>query len=130
MEILLAAMRYGGQIRSFKQDPNTCQIYVIEWLRDLVQAKALVRSGARAFGLKEAVARARCVLAEADLALVDPRESWTMCARRSESTQGYMPFEGIELSARVKATYLRGALGCENGKVLGPPRGRYRHWLT
>jgi hypothetical protein len=39
MEILLAAMRYGGQIRSFKQDPNTCQIYVIEWLRDMRQSK-------------------------------------------------------------------------------------------
>jgi allantoinase len=44
--------------------------------------------------------------------------------------QGYTPFEGIELSARVKATFLRGALVCENGKVLGPPRGRYRHRPT
>jgi len=62
---------------------------------------------------------------DADLALVDPRETWTIRARDSESTQGYTPFEGLELSARVKATFLRGELICENGSVLGKPRGRY-----
>jgi len=67
---------------------------------------------------------------DADLALVDPRETWTVRARESESTQGYTPFEGIELSARVKATFLRGTLVCENGKVLGAPRGRYLHRPT
>src|SRR5687768_6825909 len=46
MEILLTAMRYGGQIRSFKQDPNTCQIYVIEWLRDMRQSKDFFGLGA------------------------------------------------------------------------------------
>jgi hypothetical protein len=39
-------------------------------LGDLVRAKALVRSAARAFGPKEPVARARCVVAEAEIALV------------------------------------------------------------
>src|SRR5436309_8756094 len=38
-------------------------------LGDLVRAKALVRRAARAFGPKEAVARARCVVAEAEIAL-------------------------------------------------------------
>ncbi len=67
---------------------------------------------------------------DADLALVDPRESWTIRARDSESTQGYTPFEGFELSCRVKATFLRGELVCENGSVLGAPRGRYLHRPT
>jgi allantoinase len=67
---------------------------------------------------------------DADLALVDPRETWTIRAAGSESTQGYTPFEGLELSARVKATFLRGELVCENGRVLGPPRGRYLHRPT
>ena len=67
---------------------------------------------------------------DADLALVDPRESWTVRAKDSESTQGYTPFEGIELNARVKATFLRGELICENGSVLGSPRGRYLHRPT
>jgi hypothetical protein len=39
-------------------------------LGDFVRAKILLRSAARAFGPKEAVARARCVVAEAEIALV------------------------------------------------------------
>ena len=38
-------------------------------LGDLVRAKALLRRAARAFGPREAVARARCVVAEAEIAL-------------------------------------------------------------
>jgi hypothetical protein len=38
-------------------------------LGDLVRARALVRRAARAFGQKEAVASARCVVAEAEIAL-------------------------------------------------------------
>ncbi|MHA7681632.1 helix-turn-helix domain-containing protein [Cupriavidus sp. PET2-C1] len=45
-------------------------------LGDLVRAKALVRSAARAFGPKEAVARARCVVAEAEIALASRDLSW------------------------------------------------------
>jgi allantoinase len=67
---------------------------------------------------------------DADLALVDPDESWTVRARDSESTQGYTPFEGLELSGRVKATFLRGELICENGAIVGQPRGRYLHRPT
>ncbi len=67
---------------------------------------------------------------DADLALVDPRETWTVRAKDSESTQGYTPFEGIELGARVKATFLRGELVCENGNVTGKPRGKYLHRPT
>ena len=43
----------------------------------------------------------------ADLVLVDPNESWVVSAQESPSTQGYTPFEGMELSARVKQTWLR-----------------------
>jgi len=45
-------------------------------LGDLVRARALLRSAARAFGPKEAVARARCVLAEAEIALVSRDLGW------------------------------------------------------
>lgn len=41
----------------------------IAQLGDLLRAKALLRRAARAFGPKEAVARARCVVAEAEIAL-------------------------------------------------------------
>jgi allantoinase len=45
----------------------------------------------------------------------------------SESEQGYSPFEGQELTGRVKSTFLRGALVYHNGNVVGPARGRYLH---
>ncbi len=45
-------------------------------LGDLVRAKALLRRAARAFGPKEAVARARCVVAEAEVALVSRDLGW------------------------------------------------------
>ena len=67
---------------------------------------------------------------DADLALVDAAQTWTIRAKDSESTQGYTPFEGIELSAKVTSTFLRGELICENGKVVGKPRGRYLHRPT
>ncbi|MEA2910820.1 MAG: hypothetical protein QOJ15_2901 [Bradyrhizobium sp.] len=45
-------------------------------LGDLVRAKTLLRSAARAFGPKETVARARCVVAEAEIALVSRDLTW------------------------------------------------------
>ena len=45
-------------------------------LGDLVRAKALLRGAARAFGPREAVARARCVVAEAEIALVSRDLGW------------------------------------------------------
>jgi DNA-binding transcriptional ArsR family regulator len=45
-------------------------------LGDLVRAKALLRRAARAFGPNEAVARARCVVAEAEIALVSRDLGW------------------------------------------------------
>src|SRR5450432_3063187 len=45
-------------------------------LGDLVRAKALLKRAARAFGPREAVARARCVVAEAEIALVSRDLNW------------------------------------------------------
>jgi hypothetical protein len=45
-------------------------------LGDLVRAKALLRSAARAFGPREPVARARCVVAEVEIALVSRDLGW------------------------------------------------------
>src|SRR5213593_1195487 len=62
---------------------------------------------------------------DADLALLDPERRFTVRAAASPSAQGYTPFEGQELTGRVTATFLRGALVYERGKVLGPALGRY-----
>ena len=61
---------------------------------------------------------------DADLVLVDPDESWVVRAEESPSTQGYTPFEGIELSAKVKQTWLRGRL-IYDGNVVGEPAGKF-----
>ena len=45
-------------------------------LGEHVRAKALLRSAARAFGAKEAVARARCVVAEGEVALASRDLGW------------------------------------------------------
>jgi allantoinase len=62
---------------------------------------------------------------DADIAIVDPSKTWTIRAEESPSTQGYTPFEGLELSARVDATFLRGMRIYEDGQVIGKPRGQY-----
>ena len=61
----------------------------------------------------------------ADIAIVDPHESFVVRAAESESEQGYSPFEGVELSGRVKSTFLRGALIYDSGNIVGPARGKY-----
>src|SRR5271169_6009816 len=45
-------------------------------LGDFVRAKALVRRAGRAFGQREAVARARCVVVEAEIALASRDLAW------------------------------------------------------
>jgi allantoinase len=67
---------------------------------------------------------------DADIAIVDPAKTWTIAAKDSPSTQGYTPFEGLELSARVDATFLRGMAIYEDGEILGKPRGQYLHRPT
>ena len=61
-------------------------------LGDMPRAKLLLRSAARAFGAREAVARARCVVAEAEIALVSRDLGWPAAsldaARRTLQAQG------------------------------------------
>jgi allantoinase len=62
---------------------------------------------------------------DADIVIVDPHESFVVHAAESESGQGYTPFEGTELSGRVKSTFLRGALVYDGSNIVGPARGQY-----
>lgn len=62
---------------------------------------------------------------DADIAIVDPDETWTVRAEDSESQQGHTPFEGQELKARTKTTFLRGNLIYDNNEVIGEPTGQY-----
>jgi allantoinase len=62
---------------------------------------------------------------DADLVLFDPDETFTVRAAESESAQGYTPFEGMELTGRVRTTFLRGEVVYDDGRVVGGARGRY-----
>nr|WP_306238452.1 dihydroorotase family protein [Ornithinimicrobium sp. HY1745] len=62
---------------------------------------------------------------DADIALVDPDDSWTVRAAESLSTQEYTPFEGFPLTARVTDTFVRGHQVLTDGAVTGDPVGRY-----
>jgi tetratricopeptide (TPR) repeat protein len=57
---------------ALRDDPSALALRGIAMaqLGDLARAKELLRSAARAFGPKEQIARARCVVAEAEIALV------------------------------------------------------------
>jgi hypothetical protein len=72
-------------------------------LGDLVRAKALLRSAARAFGPKEAMARARCVVAEAEIALASRDLSWP--AKALEAARTTLEEHGDRLNA-AHARYL------------------------
>jgi DNA-binding transcriptional ArsR family regulator len=73
-------------------------------LGDLVRAKALLRSAARGFGPKEAVARARCVVAEAEIALVSRDLNWA--GKALDSAQATLEAHGDRVNA-AHARYLR-----------------------
>ena len=62
---------------------------------------------------------------DADLVLVDPHQTYTVRAADSPSQQGYTPFEGQELTGKVKRTFLRGDLIYDGASVIGPARGQY-----
>jgi hypothetical protein len=72
-------------------------------LGDLVRAKALVRRAARAFGPKEAVARARCVVAEAEIALVSRDLGWP--AKALDAARATLEAHGDRVNA-AHARYL------------------------
>lgn len=72
-------------------------------LGDLDRAKTLVRSAARAFGPKEALARARCIVAEAEIALAARDLNWP--AMQLEAARAVLENHGDGLNA-AQARYL------------------------
>jgi hypothetical protein len=66
-------------------------------LGDLVRAKTLLRRAARAFGPKEALARARCVVAEAEIALVSRDLAWP--AKSLDAARATLDEHGDRLNA-------------------------------
>ncbi len=72
-------------------------------LGDLARAKFLLRRAARAFGAKEALARARCVVAEAEIALASRDLSWP--AKALDTARATLEAHGDHINA-AHARYL------------------------
>ena len=109
-------------------------------LGDLVRAKELLRSATRAFGPKEAVARARCVVAEAEIALVSRDLGWP--AKTLDAARATLEERGDRINAaharylEVRRLLLIGRLD-EAERVLAeldptpfPPASRTAHELV
>lgn len=72
-------------------------------LGDLTRAKALLRRAVKAFGPREAIARARCVIAESEIALVSRDLAWP--AKPLEQARAVLDRHGDHANA-AQARYL------------------------
>ncbi|TIQ77009.1 MAG: helix-turn-helix domain-containing protein, partial [Mesorhizobium sp.] len=109
-------------------------------LGDLVRAKALLKSAARAFGPKEAVARARCVVAEAEIALVSRDLGWP--AKALDAARSTLEKHGDHVNAaharnlEARRLLLIGRLDEAESRLVGfdpatlPPASRAAHELV
>lgn len=109
-------------------------------LGDLVRAKALLKSAARAFGPREAVARARCVVAEAEIALVSRDLGWP--AKALDAARATLEKHGDHVNAaharnlEARRLLLIGRLDEAEGRLAGfdpttlPPGSRAAHELV
>ncbi len=73
-------------------------------LGDFVRAKALLRSAARAFSPREAVARARCLVAEAEIALASRDLNWPV--KSLDAARATLEAHGDRLNA-AHARYIQ-----------------------
>ncbi|HHW09238.1 MAG TPA: allantoinase AllB [Firmicutes bacterium] len=62
---------------------------------------------------------------DADLVLVDPAADWVVDPTQMHSKAKATPFRGRRGRGRVIATYLRGELVAENGRIVAAPAGRW-----
>jgi len=109
-------------------------------LGELVRAKALLRRAAHAFGPKEAVARARCVVAEAEIALVSRDLTWP--AKTLDAARAVLEAHGDRVNAaharylEIRRLLLIGRLDEAEGRLAEldpapfPPASRAAHELV
>jgi hypothetical protein len=127
---------------ALRDDPPALALRGIAMARlgDLVRAKALLQRAARGFGPKEAVSRARCVVAEAEIALVSRDLAWP--EKALETARATLEAHGDQLNAaqarylQVRRLLLIGRLDEAERTLLGldptpfPPASRAAHELV
>lgn len=109
-------------------------------LGDFTRAKSLLKSAARAFGPREAVARARCVVAQAEIALVSRDLGWPEkaleTARATLATHGDRVNAAHARNLQVRRLLLIGRLDEAERALAGldpallPPLARAAHALS
>ncbi|MGW9329012.1 helix-turn-helix domain-containing protein [Bosea sp. NPDC055594] len=84
---------------ALREDPPALALRGIAMARlgDFARAKALLQKAARGFGPREAVSRARCIVAEAEIALVSRDLGWP--AKALEAAQTVLEQHGDRLNA-------------------------------
>src|SRR3954468_17520712 len=104
------ALAAGDPLRALKRialgdDPPALALRGIAMaqLGDFSRARGLLRSAARAFGAREAVSRARCVVAEAEVALASRDLGWA--ANALDAARATLEAHGDRLNA-AHARYL------------------------
>jgi hypothetical protein len=109
-------------------------------LGDFARAKKLLRNAARAFSPKEVVARARCVVAEAEIALASRELGWP--PKTLDAARATLEAHGDRLNAayarylEVRRLVLIGHLGVAERMLADldpspfPPAWRTVHWLV
>jgi dihydroorotase len=60
----------------------------------------------------------------ADLVLIDPNKSWVVSPENILYKCGWSPFEGVEFSNKVVATYINGVLSFKNDKINESVKGK------
>ncbi|MDX8451378.1 dihydroorotase family protein [Mesorhizobium sp. VK9D] len=90
-------------------------------LPDLVRMCS--RNPAERFGLGR---RKGCIAAgyDADLLVLDPRQSTTIANADQVSRAGYTPFDGWTVKARLTNVFLRGREIVRQGRLVGPAQGK------
>ena len=84
---------------ALREDPPALALRGIAMARlgDFARAKALLQKAARGFGPREAVSRARCIVAEAEIALVSRDLGWP--AKALDAAQSVLEQHGDRLNA-------------------------------
>jgi len=63
---------------------------------------------------------------DADIVVIEPDSPYMIEAKKQWQNVDYTPYEGMELTARLRAVWLRGELMVEDGRLLAEkPRGQY-----
>ena len=123
----------GALKRVALRDDAPALAFAMAQLGDFARAKKLLRNAAHAFGPKEAAARARCIVAEAEIALASRDLGWP--AKMLDAARSTLEAHGDRLNAgfarylEVRRLLLIGHLDEVSEHTFRLRRGREKTWI-